>query len=858
MQSLKLKEGLYWNGVLDPELRVFDIIMHTEFGTTYNSYIIKGEHRTALVETAKARFFDEYLAAVERLTPIAEIDYLIVNHTEPDHAGSVEMLLERNPSIKVVGTATALSFLKEIVNRDFYHIAVGEGDTLDLGGKTLHFLPLPNLHWPDTMYTYLPEERVLFTCDSFGSHYSHEGVLRSTVTDEEGYWRATKYYFDNIIGPYKDPYMMRALEAIRDLPIDMICTGHGPVLDSHIGEIRERYAAWCAPDEPSARKTVVIPYVSAYGYTRQLAERIAAGIAASGDIDVACYDMVETELSEVLPKIRAADGLLFGTPTIVGEALAPIWALTTAMLPPVDGGKLASAFGSYGWSGEGVPHMLERLRQLRLRVLDGFRVRFKPDGKDLVDAYEFGYRFGCELLGRQNDHKAAPAKKQMMKCLVCGAIFEEGTETCPVCGVGPDSFVPVEAEETTYHRDTDDIFVILGTGAAGVSAAEAIRERNATAGVVMIGDEGVLPYNRPMLTKNMLAGLTPGQLAVHDETWYEQNRVVRVTGRVASLLPEERAVVLEDGSRFTYTNCIYALGSSCFVPPIEGADLPGVIAVRTLQDVERVASLVPQVKEAVVIGGGVLGLEAAWELRKAKCAVTVLEVADRIMGRQLDAAAAAMLQDIAERQGVHIRTGVQVRAITHDPQVMRDPQASRDSAVTGVKLADGSVLPAQLVLISCGIRANTAIAAAAGLEIGRAVRVNAQMETSHPRIYACGDCAEFEGMNFALWSEATEMGKTAGAAAAGENVSYQTPVLPVTFHGMNTALYAIGDAGGDPEKAYKTVETRDQVKHTLEKYFFLNGRLCGGILLGDTTDMAAMTEAVLESRPYREVFGSHG
>lgn len=839
MQSRKLREGLYWTGVLDPSLRVFDIIMQTEFGTTYNAYIIKGTQKTALVETVKARFGDEYLATIEKLVPVGEIDYLIINHTEPDHAGSVELLLDRNPALQVVGTATAIGFLREIVNRDFHHLTVGAGDTLDLGGRTLRFLPLPNLHWPDTMYTYVPEEHVLFTCDSFGAHFSHEGVLRSTITDEEGYWRAAKYYFDNIIGPYKDPYMLRALEAIRDLPIDMICTGHGPVLDSHIEEIRARYAEWCRPAEGRARKTVVIPYVSAYGYTRQLAEQIAAGIAADGDIDVSCYDMVEISLAEVLPKIREADGLLFGTPTIVGEALAPIWALTTAMLPPVDGGKLASAFGSYGWSGEGVPHMLERLRQLRLRVLEGFRVRFKPDEQALADAFAFGRRFADALRG-QEEQTAAP--KRMVKCLVCGAVFEEGTETCPVCGVGPENFVPAAAAESAFRKDTDDIFVILGAGAAGVSAAEAIRRRNATAGIVLIGDEGVLPYNRPMLTKNLLAGLTAEQIAIHDATWYEENRIFRVEGRVAALRPEERTVELADGSRFTYTDCIYALGASSFVPPIEGADRDGVIAIRTLRDVEQVAALAPQTRDAVVIGGGVLGLEAAWELRKAGCAVTVLEAADRIMGRQLDAFAADMLREIAERQGVGIRTGVQIRAI------------EGDGSVSGVRLADGDVLPAQLVLISCGVRANTAVAAEAGLELGRAVRVNARMETSRPHVYACGDCAEFEGINYALWSEATEMGETAGANAAGEECRYQTPVLPVTFHGMNTSLYAIGDAGSRADKAYRTVEIRDAGKNTLEKWFFEDERLCGGILLGDTSKMAKMTEAVLDGRACQELF----
>ena len=280
MKAIEAKENIYYVGALDKDLRVFDIVMYTDYGTTYNSYLVKGSEKTALFETVKAKFFDEHLEKIRSVCDPADIDYIVVNHTEPDHAGSIEKLIEQNPNIKIVGTATALGFLKHIVNRDFYSIPVKENDVLQLGGKTLHFMVLPNLHWPDTMYSYLIEDGILFTCDSFGSHYSHEGILRSTVTDEEGYMRAAKYYFDNIIGPYKNPYMTKALNRIDGLDINMICTGHGPVLDSHIEELIQTYREWCAAPAAKPRKSVVIPYVSAYGYTKQLAEQIEKGIKA--------------------------------------------------------------------------------------------------------------------------------------------------------------------------------------------------------------------------------------------------------------------------------------------------------------------------------------------------------------------------------------------------------------------------------------------------------------------------------------------------------------------------------------------------------------------------------------------------
>ena len=158
MKTLELKKGFTWTGILDKELKVFDIIMETEFGTSYNSYILKTSDKTVLFETAKEKFFDEYLAELKQITDIEDIDTIVVNHTEPDHAGSVGRLLELNPNIKIVGTACALNFLKEIINRDFNKQAVKENDEIKIGDKTLRFMPLPNLHWPDTMYTYIVED----------------------------------------------------------------------------------------------------------------------------------------------------------------------------------------------------------------------------------------------------------------------------------------------------------------------------------------------------------------------------------------------------------------------------------------------------------------------------------------------------------------------------------------------------------------------------------------------------------------------------------------------------------------------------------------------------------------------------
>lgn len=393
MKVQQLTPDLTCLGTIDATLRTFDVIMRTEYGTTYNAYILRGSEKNALIETSKARFAEEYVQAVSGIIDIGKAEYLIVSHTEPDHSGSIERLLEINPDITIVGTMAAIGFLKEIVNRDFKARVVKTGDTLSLGNKTLHFYALPNLHWPDTMCTYINEERALVTCDVFGAHYATEDILRSKITRETDYQDAVKYYFDSIIAPFKRPYMQRALDIIEGLAIDWILTGHGPVLDTAIPEMIAQYRSWCAAPE-KAGKFVVIPYVSAYGYTASLAEAIERGITENSGAEVSLHDMVTADPDVVLNEMERADGILFGSPTMIGDALKPIYELTLSMEAPVYSGKQATAFGSYGWSGEAVPNLITRLRQVKLKVEDeGLRVRFKPTQADIENAYAFGKAF---------------------------------------------------------------------------------------------------------------------------------------------------------------------------------------------------------------------------------------------------------------------------------------------------------------------------------------------------------------------------------------------------------------------------------------------------------------------------------
>ncbi|MDF2474203.1 MAG: pyridine nucleotide-disulfide oxidoreductase, partial [Anaerocolumna sp.] len=380
-----------------------------------------------------------------------------------------------------------------------------------------------------------------------------------------------------------------------------------------------------------------------------------------------------------------------------------------------------------------------------------------------------------------NDIKLESKKKgskTLVKCLVCGEIFDSSLEKCPVCGVGREHFVPYEEESIAFKNDTEDVFVILGNGAAGISAAAAIRERNKTCSIHLISNEAVLSYNRPMLTKSLITLTDAGQIAVHERTWYDQNNIINhLNVNIYQIKPEEKEIYLSDGSKVKYDKCIYALGAECFIPPIAGIEKPEVIAIRKITDAKKIVELIPKVKNAVVIGGGVLGLEAAWEISKAGCKVTVLEMADQLMGRQLDKEAGEFLLNIVKETGIELRLNAVVTEITGE------------SSVSGVKLSKGEFYPAQMVIVSSGIVPNITLAKASGIEAARGIIVNEFMETNVPNIYACGDCAEYQGVNFGIWPQALEMGKVAGANAAGDAFVYEKINPMLTFTGMNTLLF---------------------------------------------------------------------
>jgi flavorubredoxin len=390
---IDVTDDVKWIGILDYDIKTFDIVMHTDFGTTYNSYFINAQKK-AIVEVAKEKFSETYIRKLRSVTDPAEIQYIIIDHTEPDHSGSLRLLLDLAPSAVVVGSGNAIRYLEDIVNRPFKSMIVKDGDILDLGNKTLKFLSAPNLHWPDSMMTHLVEDKVLFTCDIFGAHYCSSEMF----SDFEGqYLDSFKYYFDIIMRPFSR-FMLRAIDKVKPLDLNFICPGHGPMHKENMKkalELSSEYAEhYMKIVSETNRMNILIAYVSAYGYTKEAAHLIAEGILETKDITVDITDIENIPLEELELKLIMADGLLIGSPTINQNTLLPVYKLLALINPIRDKGKLGGAFGSYGWSGESPNLILENLRLLKLKIFEEtLSFKFSPDNHKKEYLKEFGRNF---------------------------------------------------------------------------------------------------------------------------------------------------------------------------------------------------------------------------------------------------------------------------------------------------------------------------------------------------------------------------------------------------------------------------------------------------------------------------------
>lgn len=408
---------------------------------------------------------------------------------------------------------------------------------------------------------------------------------------------------------------------------------------------------------------------------------------------------------------------------------------------------------------------------------------------------------------------------------------------------GPQSVVKTLAEAEKV-ADCRLNIVILGGGAAAVAAAKEIRRCSDTASVTVISREKRLPYCRPMLSKGLLNSFAMDRYPIVEERWMKENHVTYLSGaEITALDAAGHTVTLADGREIRYDKCIYALGADCFVPPIPGRELPGVYTLRNDTDLHGLRRAMLTARSAVVIGGGITGLELAWEMKKAGISVTVLDALDQLMGRILDSRSAELLRSAVERAGIRVETGVRIREIMGSGRVEQ------------VVLEDGRAFPADVVVLSTGYRANTALAERAGLEVNKDVVVSDTMATSDPDIFACGDCA---GSATATWLQSVRQGEIAAANALGMKAHYAAEAEPAMVHTASTSLLVAGDLGKQPGKDYTflygtlggpqnrfLVNPRHEARRDAQFTFcFAEGELTGAALAGDLSPMLWVQEAV--------------
>lgn len=384
--SVPVANGITWVGVQDPGLRRFDVVMKTQYGSSYNSYIVKGEKKTALIDTVKDGFFAGSLERIKSVVDPAKIDVIVIQHTEPDHSGSISELLKAAPNAKIYCTRAAAANLPQIANEPVACEIVKDGEVLDLGGHTLRFILAPNLHWPDTMFTYDEKAAALFTCDAFGSHFSAPEILMSK-TDYDMVSQA-RYYYDCIMSPFA-PFVQKAVAAVKSLKIDLILPSHGPVLDKDPMKVVELYQQWAGERAHGTEKRAFIGYVSCYGYTKALADALGESLKKRGFV-VVSEDISLIDPADFAERVYRSDAVAIGSPTVVADALPPVWNALAHVLVPLVRGKAAAAFGSYGWSGEAVASVEQRLTALGFKVVGTMRTKFRPDAAALAEAAALG------------------------------------------------------------------------------------------------------------------------------------------------------------------------------------------------------------------------------------------------------------------------------------------------------------------------------------------------------------------------------------------------------------------------------------------------------------------------------------
>lgn len=374
MVSREIAQGIFWVGALDFDRRLFDALIPLPDGTSYNAYLIKGSEKTALIDTVDPAKEFELVSNLLKLG-IERIDYVVVNHAEQDHSGSLPMILEFYPDAMVVTNEKCKEFLIALLQLpDNRFKIIKDKETLSLGDRTLEFHLTPWTHWPETQVTYLKEDQILFSCDLFGFHMASSDLY---VTDEAACYRSAKRYYAEIMMPFRTS-IKGHLERVKTFPLKLIAPSHGPI-HKHPQFILDAYSDWTSD---AVKNEVVIPYVSMHGSTEKMVVHLTNALIARG-ITVKPFNLIGTDIGELALALVDSATVVVGTPTVLfGPHPQVVYAtyLANLLKPKV---RFASVIGSYGWGGKTAETIVKMLDHVKVEVLEPVLVKGQPDEETL-------------------------------------------------------------------------------------------------------------------------------------------------------------------------------------------------------------------------------------------------------------------------------------------------------------------------------------------------------------------------------------------------------------------------------------------------------------------------------------------
>jgi anaerobic nitric oxide reductase flavorubredoxin len=384
LSKVTLAEGVYWVGAIDWNLRNFHGYS-TRLGTTYNAYLVVDDS-VALIDTVKAPFYDQMVARVSEIVPLDKIDYVVSNHVEMDHSGSLPMVMRDVPKAKLITMEKfGESGLRKTFHSDWPFQTVKEGSELSLGKRKLVFIPTPMLHWPDSMASYLAEDKLLFSMDAFGQHIASSFRFDDEVGLDAVMPEAAKYYA-NILMPFGD-LIVRAVEKLGGLDIRTIACSHGVIWRSHVDTIMKAYASWGRGD---SRSKVLVIYDTMWGSTEKMAHALMEGVMSEG-VDVKLYNLTKSDQSDIITEVLDAKALLVGSPTLNNGMFPTVAEFLCYLKGFRPKGKIGAAFGSHGWAGGAVKAIEQELVQTGVEVVEsGLAIKFVPEADELQRCFDFG------------------------------------------------------------------------------------------------------------------------------------------------------------------------------------------------------------------------------------------------------------------------------------------------------------------------------------------------------------------------------------------------------------------------------------------------------------------------------------